>query len=237
MTSPPIIAARILAADLACLGREVAASVRSGADLVHLDVMDVDTARSGDVGPRTCAALRRVTRAPIEIHLLVKPDDALLAAYAGAGADMITFHPEACEDVRQTLLGVRGRGCKVGVAVAPGEPLLDIDPLLEEVDEVLVTCASPGPDGERFAPATIRNVRTLRDRIRATGAGVTISVDGGVSAENAAELVEAGADALVVGAALCRSRDGASTIAALKGLAPGGGRGATPPRALHHLPS
>lgn len=218
MTRPPRVAARILAADLACLGHEVAAAVRSGADLVHVDVMELDSVQKS-VGPRMCAALRRVTRAPLEIHLMVKPADGVLAAYAGAGGDLITFHPEASEDVHRTVLGLKERGCKVGLAVAPDEPLRVLDPLLDEIDEVLVTWVSPGPDGKGVDPGALRKIRALREHIRAAGVEVTISVDGGVDVDNAAELVDAGADTLVVGAAMCRSTDRAATIVALKGMA------------------
>jgi ribulose-phosphate 3-epimerase len=220
MTHGPRVAARILAADLACLGHEVAAAIRSGADRVHVDVMELDHGLGVGVGPRVCRALRRVTRAPLEVHLLVKPVESLIAAFADAGGDVVAFHPEASDDVRATVTAVKEHGCEVGLALAAGTPLDVLDGLLDDIDLVLVTLATPGLDGQRFMPSALRWIRTLRERISAEGCDVAISVDGGVGLDNAAELVEAGADTLVVESALCRATDRAATIAALKGAPP-----------------
>lgn len=211
------IAANILAADLACLGHEVAAAVRSGADRVHVDVMesggsDVTVAR------RVCRALKTVTGAPLEVHLLVKPAERLVAAFADAGADLVVFHPEASDDVRRTGAVAHAHGCQVGLALAAGAPLDVLDGLLGEVDLVLVTGATR-PGGEPTSPLVLRWLRALRGRLAAQGRTIAIEVDGGVDARNAAELVAAGADALVVESGRCRSTERAGTIAALKRLA------------------
>jgi ribulose-phosphate 3-epimerase len=221
MTAPRI-AANILAADLACVGHEVAAAVRSGADRVHVDVMGLG---AGDltVAPLVCRALKRVTRAPLEVHLLVNPADRLVAAFADAGADLVVFHPEASADVRRTGAAVREHGCEVGLALAAGTPfdVLDLVPL--GVDLVLVTGATPGTPGERLAPWAVRWIRALRERVSADGRHVPISVDGGVHPGNAAALIAAGADTLVVESARCRPADRAGAIAALRRVLGGGG--------------
>jgi len=219
MTGAPQVAARILAGDLACLGHEVAAAVRSGADRVHVDVRELDRGPDATIGPLVCRALRRVSRAPVEAHLLVKPAASLVAAFANAGCDLIAFHPEACEDVEETLAAVKGHGCAAGLALAAGTPLEVLDGLLERIDLVLVTWATPGLDGNRYMPSALRWIRSLRERLAAGDHEVVISVDGGVDEETAVGLVEAGAGALVVESAVCRSTDSAATIAALKGAA------------------
>jgi ribulose-phosphate 3-epimerase len=237
MTGSPQVAARILAADLACLGHEVAAAVRSGADRVHVDVMDAACGPDGAVGPRVCRALKRVTRAPLEVHLLVKPVERLVAAFADAGADAIAFHPETSDDVRRTVAAVKRHGCEAGLALAAGTPLDVLDGLLDEIDLVLVTRATPGLDGERFMPSALRWIRSVRERLSSRGCHVAISVDGGVDLDNAAELLDAGADTLVVESALCRSSDRATTIAALKGAAPWRARRFTARTQARHVAS
>ncbi len=212
--APARIAANILAADLACLGHEVAVAVRSGADRVHVDVMELG-AGAISVGPRVCRALRRVTAAPLEVHLLVKPSEPLVAAFAEAGADLVLFHPEACEDVRGTGAAVRRHGCAVGLALAAGAPLDGLGALLDGVDVVLVTGASPRV-GAPFAPATLRWVRALRERISARHPEVAVSVEGGVDAGNGPALADVGVDELVVESARCRLDGDAPNIVELR---------------------
>jgi ribulose-phosphate 3-epimerase len=191
------LAARILASDFPCVGSEVAAAVRAGAERVHVDVMGCHPSEV-TAGRLACRALRRVTRAPVEAHLMIRPTPELVAAFAAAGADAIAIHPEECVDVRAAVELVRANGCEVGLALAAGSSLEAVGDLLGEVDFVLVTCATPGPDGQRFVPAALRWIRTLRERLEATGRPIALSVDGGVGAETAGELVAAGADTLVV---------------------------------------
>jgi len=214
MTAPRI-AAHVLVADLACLGHEVAAAVRSGADRVHVDVMELGSS-DVTVAPLACRALKRVTRAPLEVHLLVKPSERLVAAFADSGADLVVFHPEASDDVRRTGAAVKEHGCQVGLALAAGTPLDVLDGLLEQLDLVLVTGATSGIAGERPVPSALRWIHALRERFSAEGREIAISVDGGVDAANAAELIAAGADTLVVESAQCRPTGAAETIAALK---------------------
>lgn len=227
MTSPRI-AANILAADLACLGREVAVAMRSGADRVHVDVMELGGC-DVTVAPRVCRALKRVARAPVEVHLLVKPADGLVTAFADAGADLVVFHPEASEDVRRTGALLRARGCGVGLAIAAGTPLDALDGLIGEADLVLVTGATPGHPGARLAPSVVRWIRALRARVSAAGPDAAISVEGGVEAANAAELIASGADALVVESAGCHPGGGPETISLLRrALREGDGRSGEP---------
>jgi ribulose-phosphate 3-epimerase len=225
----PRIAAHILAADLACVGHEVAAAVRSGADLLHFDVMELGGA-AGTAAPLACRALKRVTRAPLEVHLLVKPDERLIAAFAASGADRIAFHPEASDDVLRTAAAVRGHGCAVGIALAAGAPLDALELLRGQVDEVLVTGACRGDGGAAIGPGVLGWLRALRRRLGAPLRGVAIAVDGGVDPSNAAALVEAGAGALVVESARCGARDRAEAIAALRGVLgePAAARGRRP---------
>ncbi len=214
MSRAPRVAASILADDFACL-TEVDAAVASGADVVHVDVMDEHDVPSLTVGPYVCAALRSVTRAPICVHLMVKSVDALVPTFADAGADAITFHPEASGDVRRTLRRVREHGCKAGLAFNPTTPLCVLEEVLDDVDVVLVTWVSPGIDGQRFMPLALRRIRLLRELIDFSGREVALAVDGGVRPDTAARILEAGADTLVAGSAFFGSSEFARTVAAL----------------------
>jgi ribulose-phosphate 3-epimerase len=222
---PPRIAANILAADLACVGHEIAAAVRAGAELVHVDVMDLGGA-GVTVAPLVCRALKRVTRAPLEVHLLVQPAERLVAAFAAAGADLVVFHPEASDDVARTAALLRSHGCAVGIALAAGSPLDVLDPLAGAIDEIVVTGVAGGRAADRVAAPVLRWLRALRGRLVARHGVVAVCVDGGVDAANAAELVAAGADALVVESAGCRAQDRADAVAALRRVlgAPAGSR-------------
>ncbi len=219
----PKVAARVLCARFPCLGREVARAVRAGADWIHADVMD--DARSLTAAPLVCAALRRVTRAPVDVHLMVKPVDAVLAAFAKAGAHVLTFHPEASDDVRRTVARAKELGCKVGLALEVGTPLSALDAVIEHLDVVVVvTSLAPDWAGRRSIPAeALARVRTVRARIAATGRAIALEVDGGVEPGNAADVVRAGADVLVAGSPLFGSGDYAATVAALKGGQPARG--------------
>jgi ribulose-phosphate 3-epimerase len=231
MTALPRVAARILAPDLPCLWHELAVAVRSGVERVHVDVMGAGTA-DVTVGPLAWRALRRVTRVPFEAHLLVRPDERVIAAYANAGAEAIAFHPEACEDVARTLALVKAHGCQAGLALAPGTPLDLVEEHASALDLVLVAWAAPGLDGQHCPPPALEWIRALRSRLDALGHRVTIAVDGGVGPDTVDELVAAGADTLVVESASCRppaalraaAREAAalpSTAAPRQGAAPG----------------
>lgn len=213
----PRIAASVLSADCTRLAEDVTAAVRAGADWVHLDVMDSHDLSNVATGPLVCEALRTLFATPLEVHLMVGPVDAFVPAFARAGADLFTFHPEESEDVRRTVALARAHGCRVGLALNPSTPLSLLLPVLDDLDLVMVTWVSPGLDGERFAPSALRKLRAVRELVDGCGHDVALSVDGGVDAGNAAELVEAGADTLVAGGALFGAEDYAAAVAALKG--------------------
>ncbi len=215
MSRPVRVAASVLADDFACLA-EVTAAVESGADLVHVDVMDEHEVPNLTVGPYVCATLRSVAPGPICVHLMVKAVDELVSAFADAGANAITFHPEASRDVRRTLMLVKERGCKAGLAFNPTTPLCVLEDVFDDVDVVLVTWVSPGIDGQRFMPLALRRIRMLRELIDFSGRDVALAVDGGVRPDTAARIVEAGADTLVAGSALFGSSEFARTVAALE---------------------
>jgi ribulose-phosphate 3-epimerase len=212
----PKVAARILCDRFPCLGHEVSRAVRAGADRIHADVMDAPGLTSA---PIACAALHRVTRAPVDVHLMVKPTDAALEAFARAGADLVTFHPESAEDVADTVRRARALGLRVGLALNPATPLSALDAVLADLDAVVVVMpVAIEPDGRAVVPRDgLSRLRAVRARVAAAGRDVAVEVDGGVGPDNAAEVVSAGADVLVAGSALFGTGDYAEVVAALKG--------------------
>ena len=210
------IAPSILSADFARLGEEVRAIEAAGADLVHFDVMDNHYVPNLSVGPLVCAAIRPHTKLPIDVHLMVKPVDGLVAQFAKAGANIISFHPEASEHVDRTVALIREHGCKPGLVFNPGTPLSALDYTLDKLDLVLIMSVNPGFGGQQFIPSVLPKVSEARKRIAATGKDIWLEVDGGIKTDNIAGVARAGADTFVAGSAVFGSKDYAGTIKAMR---------------------
>jgi ribulose-phosphate 3-epimerase len=209
----PLIAPSILSADFARLGEEVEAVLAAGADVIHFDVMDNHYVPNLTIGPLVCEALRkRGIKAPIDVHLMVKPVDELARAFAGAGASWISFHPEASRHVDRTIGLIRELGCSPGLVLNPASPLEYLDYTLSGLDLVLVMSVNPGFGGQAFIPATLPKLEAIRERISRQGRPVRLEVDGGIKPENIRKVAEAGADVFVAGSAIFGSGDYAGTI-------------------------
>ncbi len=210
------IAPSILSANFAKLGEEVQAVISAGADIVHFDVMDNHYVPNLTVGPLVCEAIRPLTKAMIDVHLMVKPVDRLVPDFARAGANLISFHPEASDHVDRTIGLIRECGCKVGMVLNPASPLSWLDHTLDKLDLILVMSVNPGFGGQNFIPATLEKLRAVRRRIAASGRDIWLEVDGGVKVENIAEIAHAGADTFVAGSAIFGSGNYKATIAAMR---------------------
>src|SRR5216117_112405 len=191
------IAPSILSADFARLGEEVRAVAKAGADLIHFDVMDNHYVPNLTVGPLVCAALRPHVELPLDVHLMVKPVDGLVPAFAKAGASIISFHPEASAHVDRTIELIRENGCKPGLVLNPATPLSCLDYTLKKLDLVMLMSVNPGFGGQKFIPGVLDKVRAVRNLIDASGRQIRLEVDGGVKTDNIAEVARAGADTFV----------------------------------------
>jgi len=206
------IAPSILSADFARLGDDVRAVVQAGADLVHFDVMDNHYVPNLTIGPLVCAALRPHVSLPIDVHLMVRPVDRIIPDFAKAGANLISFHPEASEHVDRTIGLIREHGCKAGLVLNPATPVDWLDYTLEKLDLVLIMSVNPGFGGQSFIPAVLPKIAEVRRRIDRLEREIWLEVDGGVKGDNIAEIAAAGADTFVAGSAIFGSKDYAATI-------------------------
>ena len=213
----PLIAPSILSADFARLGDDVAAVLEAGADVVHFDVMDNHFVPNLTIGPLICEALRDYgIEAPIDVHMMVDPVDRIIPDFAKAGANYITFHPEASRHVHRTIGLIRENGCKAGLVFNPATPLTWLEHVISELDMVLLMSVNPGFGGQKFIDSTLEKLRQARRMIDDSGLDIRLEVDGGVKTDNIGEIAAAGADTFVAGSAIFGSDNYAATIAEMK---------------------
>ena len=196
------ISPSILAADFACLGEEVTAICEAGCDYVHVDVMDGHFVPNLTIGPGVVKAIKPHASKPLDVHLMLSPVDAFIDLFAEAGADIITFHPEAGPHPHRTIQAIKAAGCKAGISLNPATPIAALEELIEDIDLILVMSVNPGFGGQKFIKTQLEKIRRIRDLITTAGREIELEVDGGVNSKNAEEIITAGADVLVAGTAV-----------------------------------
>ncbi|KES10758.1 MULTISPECIES: ribulose-phosphate 3-epimerase [unclassified Snodgrassella] len=221
LTKPDFyIAPSILSADLACLGNEIASVINSGADWIHFDVMDNHYVPNLTFGPMVCQAIKPYASVPIDVHLMVEPVDEMINAFAKAGADIITFHPEASKHVDRSLNLIKTAGCQAGVVLNPATPISVLEEVLDKVDVILLMSVNPGFGGQSFIPSTLKKIRKVRAVIdeytRESKRFIRLEVDGGIKIDNIAQIAAAGADTFVAGSAIFGHNDYSKQISAMR---------------------
>ena len=213
----PYIAPSILSADFSRLGEEVDSVIQAGADIIHFDVMDNHFVPNLTIGPLVCESLRKYgIKTPIDVHLMTEPVDSLIKDFATAGANYITFHPEASTHIHRSLELIRSLGCKSGLVFSPGTPLNCLEHLIEEIDMILIMSVNPGFGGQSFIKSSLDKISASREIISESGRDIRLEVDGGVKIDNIAEIASAGADTFVAGSAIFGSENYQKTISSMR---------------------